>query len=84
MSSLIYSKGVVAPPTPSPSSYAYVYKYTTYSNKLANYQIICHTMFPVHYPTRDLLRKLSLLKQGVNNLHYHINDLNAEKIPSQQ
>ena len=33
---------------------------------------------PVYYPTRDLLRKLYLLKAGSHNLHYHINDLNME------
>ena len=39
---------------------------------------------PVHYPTRDLLGRLGLLKAGSHNLHYrHINDLNAEKNPMQ-
>ena len=40
--------------------------------------------YPVHYPTRDLLRTLGLLKQGVKNeLHYCINYLNAENVPAQ-
>ena len=34
-------------------------------------------LHPVHYPTRDLLRRL--VKAGSYNLHYHTNDLNAEK-----
>ena len=42
-------------------------------------------VFPVHYPTGDLLRKLGLLKQRVTIwLHYQLNDLNTEKISAQQ
>ena len=40
-------------------------------------------LLPTHYPTRDLLRRLGLLKAGSHNLHYHINNLNTEKIPAQ-
>ena len=36
--------------------------------------------FLVHNPTRDLQRRLGLLKQGVTTyLHCHLNDLNTEK-----
>ena len=39
----------------------------------------CKGFYPLHYPTRDLLTRLGLLKQRFTNLHYHIKDLNAEK-----
>ena len=40
-------------------------------------------LHPVHYPTRDLLRRLGLLKQGVTIFAIRqINDLNTEKNPS--
>ena len=37
---------------------------------------------PVHYPSRDLLRRLAIyrpVKAWSHDLHYHTNDLNAEK-----
>ena len=38
--------------------------------------------FAVHYPTRDLT-KARPIKAGSHNLYYHMNDLIAEKIPTQ-
>ena len=38
--------------------------------------------YPVHYPTRDLLRRLGLLKQGVTIFIITQNDFNTEKNPS--
>ena len=42
-----------------------------------NHQIQFHAnIYPIHYSTRDLLRRLGLLKQGVT-IYYHTNDLNV-------
>ena len=38
----------------------------------------------VHYSTRDLYRRLGLLKQEVTIFFTHLNDLNTEKIPAQR
>ena len=40
--------------------------------------------FIVHYLTKDLQRRLGLLKQGVTIFTMYLNDLNAEKIPAQR
>ena len=40
------------------------------------------TYFMVHYPTRDLQRRLGLSKQGVTIFTITINDSNTEKFPA--
>ena len=61
------------------------YKNVLHSHKVALKLKVCYELFHfmVHYLTRDLRRRLGLLKQGVTHyLHYHLNDLNTEKNPS--
>ena len=42
-------------------------------------------LFLVHYPTRTwAAKKAKPVKAGSHYLHYHLNDLNTEKIPAQR
>ena len=71
-----------------------MYIYVTKKGIVVNFSTIgeilhCYTpkiniyISPVHYPTRDLAaKKAKSVKAGSQYLHYHMNNLNAEKNPN--